>query len=370
MCELRHESCASDLTRYGHNVVDISRSDESSENKEPRTVPLRTFAVSLSATAVIALALGALSTFAIDRPHAWGIGAWVSDFAKSPGMAGIFALAAAIIAFSGIRLQARHTKAAMDDQRLAAENRDWWTRFEWAAERAVPATDAGKALAWGAVVSTFDALDESARDGVQKTAIGAIVEVAGERERLAREATPGSAETSAITTNERMAMASYVARTANTPAESAAVRAMLYESEVYDALQRIAQSRQGDQQRGPSSWQILRPLGGADAVIAANGRRVVIEMKAYSKPPSPRIVPKVLAQVAMWADATDSNSAVVVAPVAFPISQEQLDLSVESVVWAGPKDDEALRMTLERALDQYLGQDHREDLPPASSSDN
>lgn len=104
---------------------------------------------------------------AIDRPERTSIGAWVSDFAKSPGFAGVCALIAASLALWGILNQVKVAKRNLEHQREVNESHSWWARFEWAATRTVPISKDEVPLPYNAVLSTLTGLTESATDDVQ-----------------------------------------------------------------------------------------------------------------------------------------------------------------------------------------------------------
>lgn len=70
---------------------------------------------------IVGLATWAI-TVAVARPHTAGIGAWISDFAKSSGLAGVLAVVAALIAFFGLNLDYR-TNA--ERKRAALGGRDF-----------------------------------------------------------------------------------------------------------------------------------------------------------------------------------------------------------------------------------------------------
>ena len=231
-------ACPSRIRRSFRHYVDMAP-----EKRSPAGLSGRRLALVIAGTALAAGTVAAVAMLAINRPHAWGAGAWISDFAKSPGMAGLFAMVAALVALGGIAHQVSQARNALEHQREVEQDRAWWTRFEWAAARAVPPDRSETPLPWPAVLSTFDALASSARDDVQKRAVGAIVEVAASRPHAATVARteagePGQPSTDGETA--RLAMLAYLRTTENTPAASPAVRGLLYESEVRQALQRVA----------------------------------------------------------------------------------------------------------------------------------
>lgn len=295
------------------------------------------------ATALIAGTTAAAAVIAIDRPHRVGAGAWISDFVKSPGMAGLFALIAALIAFWGIHRQVSQSRRTLDHQQAVEQDRSWWTRFEWAAERAVPTSTTDVRLPWAAVVSTFDALASSARDDVQRRAVGAIMDVAASRTEAAsesstdRDATDNDAADreaafAAADLQALSALRAYVNTTADTPAQSAAVSARLYEAEVLQALTRVF----GE---AVTTWQ-----GGdaPDAVVTQHDRRVVIEIKGYTATPGPNSTYRVENHVRHSKAASAGVGGVVVAPVPLRLTESARNDKIVAVQWRGPDDDNEL----------------------------
>lgn len=97
-----------------------------------------------------------------------GVADWVQRFFMSPGVAGLAAVAAAIIGFIAISLQLRHNKQVERDA-------SWWNTFEWVAERAVPTTGAGVFLD-DAAVGMMRLLFASTDDVVRKRLCSAFLD--------------------------------------------------------------------------------------------------------------------------------------------------------------------------------------------------
>lgn len=318
--------------------------------REPRA---RLAAAILVGTAVTSAAVTAALILLIDRPHRWGMGVWLSDFAKSPGLAGVCAVGAALLALFGILRQVETTRRAQRAQQDSEQRRAWWTSFEWVAARAVPIKPDDHPLPYDAVLSSLTALSESASDAVQQRAVGAITEVASRAE--AAESDVSSVRTSLVEddgppsvsgsanpqTRQRTldAMRAYSAATANTPAESPLVDARVYEANVMDALARLAPEGRVTIQpsRKLSQRYILRP----DAVVTIGGRSVVVEVKAYTNPGRP-VPQRTLAATAQYVEAFDAAGAVIVAPVRLSEPPAEMSRPIRTAQWNTQSDDDAL----------------------------
>jgi hypothetical protein len=309
----------------GHYGFMPERADQSTRSR----TGLRLSGI-IAGASLIAGTVSAAAVLAIDRPHRWGAGAWISDFAKSPGMAGIFALVAALIAFWGIQRQVTQSRRTLNHQQDVEQDRAWWTRFEWAAERAAPANPTDERLPWAAVVSTFDALASSARDDIQRRAVGAIMDVA------ARSAQPvpegervGDEPESPSSPQVLSALRAYVDSTADTPAQSTAVTARLYEAEVLQALTRLFSG----------SAMIRRGGAVADALVESGGHRVVVEIKGYSQPPGRGIGSRIENHVRYAMEASGGTQAVIIAPVEIRLTDAAYRDKITAVQWRGVEDD-------------------------------
>ena len=114
------------------------------------------------ASAVVFAVVSASIVLAIDRPNRASLGEWISDFAKSPGFAGLCAIAAAVLAFWGIHRQVAVSRKGLAHQREVEMKRAWWERFEWAASRAVPASKDGIPLPYDVILNTLTSLLDTA----------------------------------------------------------------------------------------------------------------------------------------------------------------------------------------------------------------
>ena len=134
------------------------------------------------ASAVVFAVVSASIVLAIDRPNRASLGEWISDFAKSPGLAGLCAIAAAVLAFWGIHRQVAVSRKGLAHQREVEMKRAWWERFEWAASRAVPASKDGIPLPYDVILNTLTSLLDTATDEVQRVTIRAVAEEAAKRQ--------------------------------------------------------------------------------------------------------------------------------------------------------------------------------------------
>lgn len=163
-------------------------------------------------------------------PTSWGQA--LRHFLTSPGAA----IIAASIAATAIVLQLLHTRSQDKKQ-------DWWTNFEWAAERAVPSKTDNKALPVALSINILNSLQDSADSELQKRACGGFVTLLAEslsesqNSSNVRTATPGSGP------EIQKAVSDYVSATSNSPARSRGaesfLRAERYERQVIEALNQL-----------------------------------------------------------------------------------------------------------------------------------
>lgn len=325
-----------------------SRPAKKRRRRAPLEVTGRALAGVVLGTAVVSAGAAWAITVATSGPHTWGLGAWLADFAKSSGLAGVLAVIAALIAFLGLNLQLAH-------QRRAETNRAWWERFQWASSRALPADPSHDALPYDAIVSTFTALAESAVDEVQEGAVGAVMDVASARAKapIARaeglqpkQATPDAAMTTPSndayapaqvteadppeqSEKAELALSRYVRSTAGTAADSSAARGRLYEIELIRALERFPEFETYSPQ----------PSAGADLMLESNGRRIIIEVQ-YLKPGSrPRLPVSTERQLRTHRHLSNSDVALVVANVELRVDPETRADGIETFLWRGSEED-------------------------------
>ncbi|GHD78662.1 hypothetical protein CLV85_1148 [Salinibacterium amurskyense] len=284
---------------------------------------------------------------AIDRPLRAPIGAWASEFIKSPGFAGICALIAASLALWGILNQVTVAKRNLEHQREANDSHAWWARFEWAATRAVPVSKDETPLPYNAVLSTLTGLTESATDDVQRGAVGAISQVAAAQQDDTHGADDLPADPSRAMEESRISLLQKYADVAgDTPARSTAIEGQLYELLVIQALKRVLppHSVSTETFRGASGARLIRP----DAVVIHKGKRIIVEVKSYRR--QQRLSPSATAQIRSLVETSGAEAAIVIAPIELqldPVSQSEG--SITASVWTSPNDDDNLRAALEQA---------------------
>lgn len=292
--------------------------------------------------------VAAVAVLAVDRPRRAPVVAWLSDFFQSSGFAGLCAVLAAVLALRGIHKQVWVTRRGQVHRREADEDRAWWERFEWTAARAVPASSDEVPLPYDAVISTLTALMKSAKDDIQRTAVSAVMDVAAQ-------AIPGSAEGAELTDGDvqaadrrQRALHQYSVTAGDSPARSIAVDWQLYEFEVLDALERILPSARiltRPRYRDDASMRTVSP----DAVVEYAGKRLVVEIKYYSKAQS--LLSRVLNQLEALVQVSGAEGAVLVAPVEIQKASRP-GRNLFGAIWASPHDDEALRTAILRAAGQ------------------
>lgn len=204
----------------------------SGNSKKPVPRPLRLLSSYISAVVVTAMGflVAIVVASSIDTTL---IAEFLGRFVTSPGAA----IIAAGIAATAIILQLRHTKSQDKKQ-------NWWTNFEWAAERAVPSSDANTALPVALSINILNALQDSADTDLQQRACGGLVTLLAES--LGPTGRPEDhPETSQSTTKSeiREALTEYVTATVGSPARSRTAELVLsaerYESEVVRALTQL-----------------------------------------------------------------------------------------------------------------------------------
>ncbi|WP_453984333.1 hypothetical protein [Brevibacterium casei] len=316
------------------------------QNNQKRWAPRR---VSLATAILVPVAIGiavAASTacivLAIDRHDRAPIGEWVSDFFKSPGAAGLFAVMAAFLTLWGLLKQVGVARRNLDHQRKADESRAWWERFEWAAGRAVPKSKDEIRLPYNAVLSTLIGLARTASDDIQKAAVGAIMESAAAAEETARTGEEANGEPPTVDDQFRMdLLQKYVDLARESPARSIIIESELYELQVMEALRRIL----------PPDSVFETNLVGADAIVEHQGRRIVVEIKYMEsgRKSSPALAKNFRRQALKSLSVVDAVGAVVVVPFDIPMSlfDEFEDLTVS--VWSSPNDDTGLMAAIDRA---------------------
>lgn len=209
---------------------------------------------------------------------------WIGEWIKTPGFAGLCAVVAAGIAFIGISLQLRASRARDSD---AA----WWQSFEWASDRGLPRDKTELELPSDAAIDTLNALATAARTNIQKNAVRGVVDelVRKKTHRLvderraahgaeATEASPstmdvGDESTTADNDDTQSdgfssAVWRYALDQVGTAAESRRAGSSAYETEVLRALRHL--------------YQRVLPMPAnrpGDAIVATAHRELVVEIK-------------------------------------------------------------------------------------------
>lgn len=127
-------------------------------------------------THLLAVVLGAYLALSLASAHLPGMGVWLRDFAKSPGLAACAALVAAIIAYQGISKQVAVAQLSLDNQEMAKRSDTWWEMFEWASNRAFPPDKSAQPLPASVTVSTLTELVSEATTKAQRVACKSVVD--------------------------------------------------------------------------------------------------------------------------------------------------------------------------------------------------
>lgn len=313
----------------------------------PNRVSLRTVVWACTVVAIGTAIISASIVLAIDRPQRAPLGAWISDFAKSPGLGGISALAAASLALWGIFAQTNVAKRSLNHQRQVDKNSAWWERFEWTSSRAVPRSKDETPLPYEAVLSTLTSLAETATDDVQRRAVGAITQIAAEEESGGKSADTVRLNTLPTELTARIeALQKYSQAAGDSPARSTAIDAQLYEFQVTEALKRILDPdsvRTGDVYPNTVTSGRIAP----DALVVHNGKRIVVEIKNYKKPWFNNR--NTVLQVRNLIEATNAHAGIVVTPTEIPAVSQFKSLGIITAKWSSTEDDSTLRTALDSA---------------------
>lgn len=331
--------------------------------KEPPFIRRSTALWITTAVGLVSAVVSASIVLAIDRPNRASLGEWISDFAKSPGLSGLCAIAAAVLAFWGIHRQVAVSREGLAHQREVEMKRAWWERFEWAASRAVPASKDGVPLPYDVILNTLTSLLDTATDEVQRVTIRAVAEVAAERQGDfgKRKGLSGGHSPSEILSllqeEDRMqqALGNYARSAGSTSARSGIVDALLYEHQVVEALKRLLSPRNVQDEQGILSQLGVAPRG-ADAMVNYKGKSIVIEVK-YSRNKGEinsgrarNVVEQVLSSI----EEVGADAGLIVSPGGLRAGVlDQENSNILAVAWESPEDDNTLKSALDCLADNF-----------------
>jgi len=296
----------------------------------------------------IAFAAGFLLDLSLSTADRENWGRWVRSFVRSPGAAGLAAVAASIVAYAGISRQVHVARSSLAHQVESADASSWWAMFEWASERAIPAKSDDEPLPDSVSISTLEQLAETATTDVQRAACAGVISV------LTSRVQPPDVE-SLRQTAERVysdasvaaweALRSYVDSSKGSPASSSAAEALIYENEVVEALTQTSVRFVGSDIRRIAAARV--PY---DLIAQVAGQRVAIDIKYGRSAPSVRKrAADSASRLAM--DSSDYEAAIIVTP--FAISETEMGASwpeqVSVVQWRSDTDTSKLLRALESA---------------------
>ncbi|WP_411698540.1 hypothetical protein [Conyzicola sp.] len=270
---------------------------------------------------------------------------WARDFAKSPGPAALVALVAAAIAYAGLSKQIAVSRESLAHQQRAAQSTSWWSMFEWASGRAVPAVPGEQALPDEITIGTLQRLAEEATTEVQQTACKGMIDFLVTR--LAEEASPigGRMADDGVPDPESPVLAplqQYVDATAGTAASSAKAEALVYENNVRKAL--LAEAVHN------ADLRVFRSPNddGADAILLVNGRKVLVIVRWQRD--ERRAHANVMYELGRLRKIADDSPILVVTPFLPPLSENERELlRAVGVQWRTPADGEKLRTAIQWA---------------------
>ncbi|MGY3262240.1 hypothetical protein [Frigoribacterium sp. 2355] len=218
----------------------------------------------------------------------WGI--WARDFAKSPGLAALAAVAAASIAFRGISKQVSVSRAALEHQREAARTAVWWQTFEWASSRALPSSEKDIPLPVAVTISTLHSLSQTTTTDVQKVACAGVIGALTSRVvAMPGDSAPSLEEPESDASAALDALASYVEASDGTPAASLKAQAVVeqameYEQQVMTTLAMLSpevKAFREPQVRGARADAVVE-IGDARVAVAISFARTVQVVRARS----------------------------------------------------------------------------------------
>lgn len=239
-------------------------------------------------------------------------------FLTSPGAA----IIAAGIAATAIILQLLHTRSQDKKQ-------DWWTNFEWAAERAVPSKTDNKALPIALSINILNSLQDSADTELQKRACGGLVTLLAES--LTKSQTSSDVRTAVPGPSGpeiEEAVSDYVSATSNTPARSRGaesfLRAERYERQVIDALNQLQIlgiiSEPSQDGLAASDTDV-----GHDAIVRVGSVDVLIEVKYFDPENPPATASRRFREIRYRAlRASISKPLIVISPLAAGLTDGQV----------------------------------------------
>lgn len=281
----------------------------------------------------------ALITADLDN---WG--AWVRDFAKSPGIA----VVAALIALIGILRQVAVSRDSLEHQRETATASSWWKSFEWASSRALPGREGDIPLPNEVTISTLQSLSSSAVTDVQRVACSGLIDALAVQV-VVEAPTVSSAEPAASDRSANRAafraLVSYVDANNGTAAASPAAEAAVRDYEKYrDSVLAAVKSL------GPEIRVFREPdisNSKADAVVEVRGVRVALEV-SFARTSS--VTRARFYAAAQLRQDVSADPLVLVSRFASPFSSdEESRHRVVIAQWNDPNDNDRLSKALRRA---------------------
>ncbi|MBD8538049.1 hypothetical protein [Frigoribacterium sp. CFBP 8751] len=268
-------------------------------------------------------------------------------------MAAFAALAAALIAFLGLRKQVQVSQSTLDHQRQDAKQLAWWRTFEWASSRALPSGERDIPLPHSVTIRTLERLVNEATTKVQEAACSGVIDVLSAQvlpvvdEDVNESATEARRDSSAAVE----ALVSYVEASGGTAAASARAEAAVYEPRVaaamYEGKVLAALSALS------ADIRVFRepPISNSrtDAVAEVSGRPVAVEI-SFAR--TPMVVRARARSAAQQRREIGAIPLVLVSRFESPFSaEEETELRLVVARWNLPADNGKLLDALRRASD-------------------
>lgn len=289
--------------------------------------------------------------------HVETIGQFVQDFVKSPGLGGIAALGAAMIAYRGIKGQVETSRAALASQQAAEKATRWWTTFQWTADRAFPSGTQDVPLPKPVAIGTLEELAVTATDDAQRIACAGLVDAlltaqdavpdaatdeADDEGRIPRSGTVSRAQEATIDA----ALSSYAKATRGSLAESTVAQRRARESEILDAVEKAANINGLEFDPG-ARLELADPgmLVRFDAVLRApSGEVLAVEVRTDVVPNSNSV------RKLRFAAEHTPYPLMIISPYPRPQFLDEFPPSTTWMQWRGPNDMGTLIHVLSRVV--------------------
>lgn len=296
---------------------------------------------------------GAMIASALRAGDIANFGQWAIDFSKSSGLAGLFALMAALLAYVGISRQVGVARSSLAHQEDAARDGSWWARLEWISAKAIPSSQSDQIWPRDLTIATIQGLSDTAIASVQQTACKGMIDLLTgqvEVELSSKAAESGAQDSSAVKPGPVVgnalrqsnspsigALSSYARSNRGTPAASAMAEALVFESEVMNGLATLNRTN-------PRVFR-TPPDGHADAIALRDGRQLLIEIKWSSSVES--LLRSVIHYVDVLRSRDVSDPVLIIGPYELNLPQKFHEADARYIAWSETGGPQAVAAQLE-----------------------